>query len=78
MHTNIFNTLGKALKIQSPQPVGRQPLVNRCCRHITGVFRSFVFQSVIKRTNNLNNAKSQGQKDALPNEEGTELQPIVR
>lgn len=36
------------------------------------------FLSVIKRTNNLNNAKSQGQKDALPNEEGTELQPIVR
>nr|XP_034355242.1 choline transporter-like protein 3 isoform X3 [Arvicanthis niloticus] len=36
------------------------------------------FLSFIKRTNNFNNARSQGPKDSLPNEEGTELRPIVR
>ncbi|XP_038167250.1 choline transporter-like protein 3 isoform X1 [Arvicola amphibius] len=36
------------------------------------------FLSFVKRTNNLNNARSQEHKDSLPNEEGTELRPIVR
>ncbi|GAB1288072.1 Choline transporter-like protein 3 [Apodemus speciosus] len=36
------------------------------------------FLSFVKRTNNFNNDGSQGHKASLPNEEGTELRPIVR
>ncbi|CAO2599909.1 Choline transporter-like protein 3 [Lemmus lemmus] len=36
------------------------------------------FLSFVKRTNNFNKASSQEHKDSLPNEEGTELRPIVR
>ncbi|KAH0500827.1 Choline transporter-like protein 3, partial [Microtus ochrogaster] len=36
------------------------------------------FLSLVKRTNNLDNARSQEHKDSLPNEGGTELRPIVR
>ncbi|XP_035307888.1 choline transporter-like protein 3 isoform X2 [Cricetulus griseus] len=36
------------------------------------------FLSFITRTNNCNNARPRGHRDSLPNEEGTELRPIVR
>uniref|UniRef100_F1M965 Choline transporter-like protein n=1 Tax=Rattus norvegicus TaxID=10116 RepID=F1M965_RAT len=36
------------------------------------------FLSFVKRTDHFNNARSQGHKNSLPNEEGTELRPIVR
>ncbi|XP_036046742.1 choline transporter-like protein 3 isoform X1 [Onychomys torridus] len=36
------------------------------------------FLSFVKRANSFNNARSQGCKDSLPNEEGTELQAIVK
>lgn len=36
------------------------------------------FLNFVKRTDHFNNARSQGHKNSLPNEEGTELRPIVR
>lgn len=36
------------------------------------------FLSFVKRTDHFNNVRSQGHKNSLPNEEGTELRPIVR
>ncbi|XP_052587693.1 choline transporter-like protein 3 isoform X1 [Peromyscus californicus insignis] len=36
------------------------------------------FLSFVNRANSFNNARSQGCKDSLPNEEGTELRPIVK